>query len=131
MNHAVVRWPLALLSVLAAAIHFIVTPEHYEEYALFGVFFAVLALFQLAWGLLVVQRPSPVVLLAGMVVNLAVVVIWLISRTSGLPIGPEAGEAEEIGLLDGVSTASEAVIVLVSAWLLTRAHRAERSPAFG
>jgi hypothetical protein len=122
---------MALLSLVAAVIHFAVTPEHFEEYVLFGVFFVVLAAFQLVWGVVVPQRPSPGILWAGLLVNLGVIVIWAVSRTSGLPIGPEAGEAEEIGILDGLSTASEALIVLGSAWLLTRARRAAQSPAFG
>jgi hypothetical protein len=131
VNHALVRWPIGLLSLVAAVIHFAVTAEHFEEFVLFGVFFLVLAAFQLVWGVVVPQRLSPLVLWVGLVVNLGVIVIWVVSRTSGLPVGPEAGEAEEIGLLDGVSTAAEALIVLGSAWLLTRSRRAARSPAFG
>lgn len=118
MNHAWMRWPLGLLSLVAAVIHFAVTPEHFEEYVLFGVFFVVLAAFQLVWGVVMPQRPSPWVLWVGLLVNLGVIVIWVVSRTAGLPIGPEAGEAEEIGVLDGVSTAAEALIVLGTAWLL-------------
>jgi hypothetical protein len=118
VNHAWVRWPLGLLSLAAAVIHFAVTPEHFEEYVLFGVFFVVLAAFQLLWGVVMPQRPSRGVLWGGLLVNLGVIAIWVVSRTSGLPIGPEAGQAEEIGLLDGLSTAAEALIVLGSAWLL-------------
>jgi hypothetical protein len=118
VNHVLVRWPLGLLSLLAAVIHFAVTPEHFEEYVLFGVFFVVLAAFQFLWGVVMPQRPSPGVLWLGLVVNLGVIAIWVVSRTWGLPIGPEAGEAEEVGLLDGLSTAAEALIVLGSAWLL-------------
>lgn len=131
MNHAPVRWALGLLSVAAAVIHFAVTPEHFEEYFPFGVFFVVLAAFQLVWGVVVANRPSPAVLSLGVVVNLAVIVIWVASRTSGLPLGPHMGEAEEVGLLDGLATASETLIVLGSTWLLTRSRRTARSPAFG
>jgi hypothetical protein len=131
VNHAWVRWPLGLLSLAAAVIHFAVTPEHFEEYVLFGVFFVALAAFQLVWGVWMPQRPSPGVLWIGLLVNLGVIAIWVVSRTSGLPIGPEAGEAEEIGPLDALATASEALIVLGSAWLLTRSRRTAPSPAFG
>jgi hypothetical protein len=131
MNHAWIRWPLGLLSLAAAVIHFAVTPEHFEEYVPFGVFFVALGVFQLVWGVVMPGRPSSSILSLGLVVNLAVIVIWVASRTSGLPIGPEAGEAEEIGLWDGLATASEALIVLGSAWLLTQSRRTARSPAFG
>lgn len=118
MNDALVRWPVGLLSVVAAVIHFAVTPEHFEEYLPFGVFFVVLGAFQLVWGVLLPRRPWPAMLWAGLVVNLGVIVIWIVTRTSGLPIGPEAGEPEEIHLLDGLATAAEFLIVLGSAWLL-------------
>jgi hypothetical protein len=131
VNQALIRWSLGLLSLTAAVIHFAVTAEHFQEFVLFGAFFLALAAFQLIWGVVVPQRSSPWLLWIGLLLNLGVIVIWVVSRTSGLPIGPEPGEAEEIGLLDGLSTAAEALIVLGSAWLLTRSRRTARSPAFG
>jgi hypothetical protein len=135
VNDALVRWPVGLLSVVAAVIHFAVTPEHFEEYLLFGVFFLVLGAFQLVWGVLAPWRPWPAMLWAGLVVNVGVIVIWIVTRTSGLPIGPEAGEAEEIHLLDGLATAAELLIVLGSAWLLaggrSRHHVAQAPPEEG
>ena len=48
--------------------------------------------------------------------NLGVVVLYLVSRTSGVPFGPHAGRAEEAGVLDMSTTAVElaAVVFLLS-----------------
>ncbi len=49
---------LASLSVGAAAIHFAVTFEHFNEYSLYGVFFLVLAWAQLVWPAVLIALPS-------------------------------------------------------------------------
>jgi hypothetical protein len=45
------------------------------------------------------------------VVNVPIVLLWVWSRTLGLPFGPEAGEAEAIGIADALCTLTEIVIV--------------------
>ena len=119
------RWFLAVLSVAAGMIHFLVTPEHFEEYVPFGVFFLLVGAFQIVWGVLVL-RSGPTVLVTGLIVNLLVIGVWVLSRTVGVPVGPESGEPEEPGLLDGLATAFEALIVLGVATLLVRANLAHR-----
>src|SRR3954453_13634854 len=79
---------IALASVLAGAIHLAVAPEHLEEWWLYGAFFVVTGLFQLAYAAPVLRRPTPLVVLTGILVNLAIVLIWVVSRTTGLPITP-------------------------------------------
>lgn len=103
---------LCVLSGAAAAIHFAVIGEHFAEYWAFGAFFLVLAWFQAAWAVLVVTRPSRPLLLFGAIANGAVLVIWLWSRTLGLPIGPEAGETEPAELIDVVATVAEGLLVV-------------------
>ena len=44
--------------------------------------------------------------------------VWLITRTVGTPLGPEAGEIEAVGALDTVTAAFEAAIVTCCAWRL-------------
>ena len=105
---------LAALSTGAAVIHFAVIAQHLEEWWLTGVFFIVIAVFQLLWALLVVLRPSLPVYLSGAVVNALIVVTWIVSRTTGVPVGPEAGEAESIGFPDVVATAFEVLLVALA-----------------
>ena len=104
---------VALLSIGAAVIHFAVVAQHFDEWWLTGSFFVGIALFQLAWGLLVLTRPSARVFALGAIANALVVVTWIVSRTSGVPVGPGAGEAEVVGAPDLLATAFEVVLVLV------------------
>jgi hypothetical protein len=108
----VLRFAVAVASAGAAAIHFAVIDQHVVEYWLFGVFFVVVALAQLGWAVAVVSNPTRTVYVVGALGNALIVMTWVISRTSGLPLGPEAGEPEPVGVADVVSTALEVVIVV-------------------
>ena len=108
----VVRFAVAVASAGAATIHFAVIDQHVVEYWLFGVFFVVVALAQLGWAVAVVSNPTRTVYVVGALGNVLIVMTWVISRTSGLPLGPEAGEPEPAGVADVVSTALEVVIVV-------------------
>lgn len=105
---------LAALSGLAAGIHAAVVPEHVEEYWLFGAFFVALTVFQAGWALAIVRRPTARVALVGMVVSTAVVVVWVLSRTTGLPVGPHPWIPEAVGTLDVASGLAEVGIVALA-----------------
>jgi hypothetical protein len=109
---------VALLSIGAAVIHFAVVAEHFDEWWLTGLFFLGLGVFQLAWAVLVLAAPSRLLYLVGAVANALVVVLWIVSRTSGVPVGPGAGEAEPVALPDTLATAFEIVLVAVLVLLL-------------
>lgn len=109
---------VALLSIGAAVIHFAVIAQHFDEWWLTGLFFLSIAPFQLACGLLVLIRPSARVYVVGALANALIVVTWIVSRTSGVPIGPQAGEAEAIGFPDALATAFEIVLVAILVALL-------------
>ena len=84
-----VLYAAAALSLLAALIHLWVTPEHFEEWWGYGAFFLVAALAQALYAPLVVVWPTRIVLLAGIAGNLAIVVLYLLTRTVGIPLfGP-------------------------------------------
>jgi hypothetical protein len=122
---------LALLSIGAAVIHFAVIAQHLNEWWLTGTFFVVVALFQLAWAVAVLARPSPPLYLMGAVVNALVVITWIVSRTAGVPLGPESGEAESIGLPDVLATSFEALLVAATAPLALQAGAAARLRPLG
>ncbi len=76
-------------------------------------------------------RPRRRVLLAGAAGSAALVLLWLVSRTSGLPFGPEAGVAEPIGAADTLCVVMEVLsgglaAVAVTAWAPTRLRRRRR-----
>lgn len=112
---------LALCSAAAATIHFAVIPPHWDEYVPFAVLFAVSGAFQLLWAAAVLVRPDRVVLLAGAVVNLGVPAAWVLSRTVGMPIGPEPWTPEAVGFADLAATlfelaAAAGAVALLSSW---------------
>jgi hypothetical protein len=82
---------VAISSVAAAGAHAAVAPPHLSTSLLVGSFFVVCAAAQLVWAALVWRRRTPWVLGAGIVGNLVVLALWLVSRTVGVPglDGPE------------------------------------------
>lgn len=110
----------AFASAGAAAIHFAAAKMHFEEYALFGVFFVGSGIAQLAWPIWALLRPARWLLLLGAVGNAAIVVLWAVDRIVGLPLGPEPWKPDPFGLGDTVSAAFELLIVAVCLSLLLR-----------
>jgi hypothetical protein len=106
----------ALLSAGAAAIHASAAGPHFGEHVVLGALFAVTAVAQAAWAALVLTAPSARLLAAGVAGNVGVVVAWAMSRTIGLPFGPEP--PEPVGAIDLAATSFEVVIVAASVLLL-------------
>ena len=103
----------AALSLLAAIVHLWVVPEHFEEWWGYGTFFLVAALAQGLYALWLLRRPGRPILLLGVAGNLAIVILWLVTRTTGIPLlGPHAGEVEGVGALDLLCTLAEVCVIL-------------------
>ena len=102
----------AALSLLAAAVHLWVVPEHLEEWWGYGAFIVVLAIAQGLYGFGLLRRTSRPYLLLGVAGNLVVAILWLVTHTTGIPLlGPHAGEVEGVGVLDLACTLAEVGIV--------------------
>ena len=114
---------VALCSAAAATIHFAVIPPHWEEYAPFAVLFALSGAFQLLWAAAVLVGPGRAIMLAGAVVNLGVAAAWVVSRTAGMPIGPEAWTPEAVGFADVAATLFELAVTAGAVALLSSAGR--------
>lgn len=119
----------AALSWAAAAIHAVVIPEHFREWIVFGVFFVVIAMFQFGWGARVYARPGRRLLQLGAAVNLAVAAVWMVSRTVGIPAGPEPWHPEGVGLVDVMATLDELLIVALAGAVLA-GRRPPRLPTW-
>jgi hypothetical protein len=102
-----------VLAIAAGLIHGVAAVTHLGEYWLFGSFFAVLAVAQVVWGALVYRGASRSLLVAGGWASAGVALLWLVTRTAGLPIGPHAGSPESVGPLDTLATLDELAIVLL------------------
>jgi hypothetical protein len=75
----------------------------------------------------VLFRPAVIVYAIGALANGATIGIWLVSRTIGLPIGPDPRMPEEIQSLDVAATSLELLLVVGSgAILLRHVHRRVR-----
>ena len=108
------RLALAVASLGAGLIHLAYAPEHLLEFRLLGTGFVAAGVFQLAWGASVATRDSRRALAVGGLLSLAFVGVWAVSRTVGLPVGPDAFHAEPVGLADLVCCALEVPIGVVA-----------------
>jgi hypothetical protein len=106
------RVVLAALLAGAAGTHFAMAPAHAEEWLAEGIAFAATGWAQVVLAVAVVVRPSRRVLGLGIVVNLLVLAAYLVSRTAGLPLGPEAGEREPFAFIDVLTAVFEALFVV-------------------
>jgi hypothetical protein len=64
------------------------------------------------WVLLVVHSPARWLSWAGATGNAAVIAVWAITRTAGIPVGPSAGEVEDAEFIDVLATGFQALIVV-------------------
>jgi peptidoglycan/LPS O-acetylase OafA/YrhL len=103
-----VLYAVAAFSLIAALIHLWVMTEHFEEWWGYGTFFLVCALLQVLYVPVLLRWPSRKVLLSGVVGNCAIVLMYVLTRTVGIPsFGPHAGEVEGMGFADLCATSSE------------------------
>ncbi|CAN5362278.1 hypothetical protein BH11ACT8_BH11ACT8_32170 [soil metagenome] len=112
--------PLALVgSATAAGIHAAVAPPHLRDSALFGFFFLAVALAQLAWTAALLQRPHADLLRVGVALNVALIGLWLVTRTVGLPFGL-LPERHPVGGWDVACVVWEATVILCCVHALRR-----------
>jgi tracheal colonization factor len=114
---ALVQACASLGALSAGAIHLSTASEHDGLYA---TGFLAMAAFQVTWALLVAVRPSARLMALGIVGSLAIVAIWAVAHTAGLPFGPTPGEAESTGVKDLAATVLELVTVAAAVALLRR-----------
>jgi hypothetical protein len=105
-NKHLLNWT-AILSILALVAHGIDAPDHLSEWWGYGTFFVVVASFQFFYGIVLFLRPwrydedgklrenagrsgRPYFIL-GTVLTASVIIIYIITRTTGMPFfGPDA-----------------------------------------
>jgi predicted branched-subunit amino acid permease len=118
---------VAWLSISAGAIHAVAMVDHFSHWWLYGVFFLVLTYGQVLWGVALLRKPpTDRNLTIGALANLAIVAVWLVSRTIGVPAGPEAGSPEPVGIMDVAATLDQLVLVTFVALIVRPELRAIR-----
>jgi hypothetical protein len=125
----------ATLSLVAGVIHGALAPEHLEEWWGYGAFFIAAAAAQIAFAIIVVLEPwrrnwlpdrPPLdharqrrwTYVAGILGNVAIIGLYIYTRTIGIPAGPHAGIVEEVMVIDMVAKVSEIGIVVCLMQLL-------------
>lgn len=130
----------SVLSAAAGLVHGIVAPDHFAEWWGYGAFFLAASFAQVGYGAVpifsrlvegasIVERwPRGRVRAfawAGIVGNVAIVALYVVTRTVGIPFfGPEAGVVEEIRALDVVSKGIELGIVVTLVLVLRQTSNA-------
>lgn len=120
------RLVLAALSWGAGAIHLFMAPSHLDAWWIEGAAFVAVGLAQVALAIAFLVRPAPWVLRVSCVLSAGLITLWVVSRVSGLPIGPEAGEPHVASFVDVTCVALEAALLLVGYELLVRSDRGRR-----
>ena len=115
----------AAMSFGAATIHFAAVQPHLEEFVPYAIAFGALGVGQLGLGFALL-RGWPLAQAASVVLSIGVLGVWVLSRTVGLPWGPEPWVPEAIGSPDVISSVFEAAIagLLVAGPLYRRPSRA-------
>jgi hypothetical protein len=119
---------LAVAVLGTAVLHDTVTPYLLTDWPGARTVFGVLCAAEIVVAILVVARLRPVVLVAAVTVSGLPLLVWLLSRTVGLPFGPESGGVRSVGLVDGAAALLE-VAAIVAAVLLLRAPGWLRPPS--
>lgn len=109
--------PVTVVSSAAAAgVHAALAPAHFRDVVAFGVFFALAAVAQSGWAIAMGFRPSRRLLRAAVGGNTALLLLWLTTRTVGLPgLMPQP---EQVGLWDLSCVAWELAIVITAVQML-------------
>jgi hypothetical protein len=111
---------LSALAATAGVIHLVAAIEHVAVSWMLGVFFALVGTGQLIAGWWIQRNPQDERMLKpAALASVAVALLWVFSRTTGLPFGPDAGKVSSVGVADTLVTLQElafAAIVGVIVW---------------
>lgn len=121
---------LSGLNLSAGTIHLVAIVQHLDTVWTLPLFFALVgfAQFYVAWA--AYRRPHDRGLLVVAAATSAVVaLLWLLSRTVGLPFGPEQG-VSTIGLSDTIASIEEVVFAVLAVGVVRDADRSERRLAW-
>ena len=109
------------LVTTAGLIHVVAMLEHVGADWELGVFFALVGAAQLAAGWRIYRNDADARLLALVAAgSVAVAMLWVFSRTTGIPLGPDAGEVAKVGVGDTIATLLELAFAALAATILWR-----------
>jgi hypothetical protein len=123
-TRSLLNWA-ALFSIITSIIHGAAFQEHLTEWWGYAMFFVTAMIVQGIYGLILFLRPWKTVqdvkwmYLSGIVGNAAIILLYLITRTVGIPfLGPEAGQVEDFTAISLLAKISEVIVIGLLAVLL-------------
>lgn len=131
MERVVLERVAGVLALVSALVHGGLAPSHLEEWWGYGLLFLAAAACQAVLGLALLVDPLPATdpwaarvrrwtCGAGLAGSLALVALYAVTRTTGVPLGPEAGETEPVDALGVLTVAIELATAGLLAWRLRR-----------
>lgn len=117
---------LSGLALCAGSIHLVATVQHLDTTWTLPVFFAVSGVAQLYVAWAVYRRPDDRrMLLAAAAGSVVIALLWLLSRTVGLPFGPEKGRSA-IGVSDTLASMEELLFAAIAICVVRAPQASER-----
>lgn len=127
MRPGTTLWLAVLFLVAAGILHLAQVGVHLAEGWLVAGFFVTVGIAQVAGGLWLLRSRRPMWLWLAIAGSAAVIAVWIVSRTSGLPF-VEGGEREALGIADAFASLIEALTIMaLGLCLIART----RGPALG
>ena len=99
------------LSLLAGWVHLAYMSSHFADWWAYGLFFLAVGAGQAVFAPAILYRPSRWLVIVGLVGNAAVVTMYVVTRTSGVPMGPHEGVVEHAAPIDLATTAVEVALI--------------------
>jgi hypothetical protein len=127
-SRPITAWVSAALIAAAGLIHLVLTPEHFREQTLYGVFFLAAALVQLMLAAVLLLRPTPWVFRVGALSSAGLIGAWLATRAVAPPF---SSLPERVTLAGVLATGVElAALILLAALLPVGNGEAAGPPRF-
>jgi hypothetical protein len=88
-----------LLIILAGIIHLVIIPEHWDHAPAHGLFFGLVGVLQIGWGIAFWKRPSPTLYYAGFLLAGGLISLWVITRLWTAPFHPGPEPVDLAGIV--------------------------------
>lgn len=114
------RFAAAGLTLLAGFSHALAGEEHFTIWWGYGLFFSIVSICQIMGGGALLFWSSRTLYRVGVAGTSFVIILYVVTRTLGIPFGPEAGQVEGVGVLDAFSKTFEVAYLSCLIALLRR-----------
>ena len=94
---SLIAWS-AIATIVAGVIHLVIIPEHWEHAPAHGIFFLVVGIVQIVWGIAIWRKPSAKVYNIGAIMAGWLIVLYVLTRIFPAPFGH--GGPEEVAWID-------------------------------